>query len=248
MGKKDLLLSQQLESVLRELNAGKEESAATAAIGKSKKSANLSGALFKLLFKFWGVKIVFIALVLALVSSGGIWLFSQSTFKQESTTFVEQVQELATLATSEAYVKVVIEQEDNQLFGQDIQYNLPGTKRHLLLIVPATVIAGVDLKEISFNDIEVDEKEKKLEILLPPATLIQEPAIQMDQVITFSDNGLFREEVKWAKGFDLAAQAQEQIKKEAIEIGLLQTAEENAEKVLKEFFGNLGYSVKVAYK
>jgi hypothetical protein len=36
--------------------------------------------------------------------------------------------------------------------------------------------------------------------------------------------------------------------KESKEIGLLQTAEKNAEKVLKEFFGNLGYTVEISFK
>ena len=114
--------------------------------------------------------------------------------------------------------------------------------------MPATVIAGVDLKQVSPRDIKINDKEKELEIVLPPADFIQEPSIQMDKIITYSDEGLLRQEPKWDEGFDLGAQAQKQIKKEAKETGLLQTAEKNAEKVLKEFFKNLGYSVKVSFK
>lgn len=248
MGKKDQVSSQQLESVLKELKEGKEESAATATIGQRWKVPNHSGALFKPIFKFWGVKIILILVVLVAITSGVIWLFSGSTFKQESTIFVEQVQELAALATAEAYVYDIIEQEDNKIFGKDIPLNLPGTKRELLLVVPATVIAGVDLKDISQNDIKFNEKEKELKIVLPRATLIQDPAIQLDEVKAFSDEGLFRGEIDWAEGFNLAAEAQEQLKEKAIEIGLLQTAEKNAEKVLKEFFSKLGYSVKISFE
>src|SRR5690606_26176787 len=128
-----------------------------------------------------------------------------STFKKESTVFVENVQELSTLATAEAHVKVIIEQEDNKLFGEEINVNFPGTQRELLLVGPATVIAGVDLKGITSEDIKIDEKNKKLEMSLPPAAFIQEPAIQMEKVKTFSDEGLFRGEVKWDEGFNLAA-------------------------------------------
>ncbi len=247
MGKNNQVISQ-LESVLKELKAGEEESAATATLGQQRKVPHLSGALFKFIFKFWGVKLILIVLLLIAVLSTGFWLLSGNTLKKESTTFVEQVQELATLATAEAYVKVVIKEEDNKIFGKDIQVDLPGTKREVLLIVPATVIAGVDLKGITADDIKVDEKAKKLEIVLPPAELIQDPSIQMDKVSTFSDEGLFRGDVKWEEGFDLSAEAQDKIKKEAIDIGLLQTAEDSAEKVLKEFFSNLGYSVEVSYK
>lgn len=87
-----------------------------------------------------------------------------------------------------------------------------------------------------------------MEIVLPRATLIQDPTIQMDGVQTFSDEGLFRGEVKWDEGFDLAAEAQEEIKEEVIEIGLLESAEKSAEKVLKSFFGNLDYTVKITFR
>ena len=66
---------------------------------------------------------------------------------------------------------MILEQEDNKIFGKDIQFNLPGTKQEILLVVPATVIAGVDLKEVTSSDIQVNEEEKEIEITLPRATL-----------------------------------------------------------------------------
>ncbi|ATP42285.1 hypothetical protein CSE16_20965 [Solibacillus sp. R5-41] len=247
MSKKDEELTQ-FRSVLKELKKGEEESAATAVVGRSRGTANISGALFKLIFKLWGVKIFLFTLLLIAIISGVVWFLSGSTLKKESTTFVEQVQDLATLATAEAHIKVIIEEEDNKLFGNDISVNLPGTKREILLIVPATVIAGVDLKGITSDDIKINDKEKELGIVLPRATLIQDPTIQMDSVKTFSDEGLFRGEVQWKEGFDLAAEAQEKVKDEAIEIGLLESAEKSAEKVLKGFFSNLGYTVKITFR
>ena len=246
MSKKDEALIQ-IERVLEELKKGDEESAATAVVGQNRGNTNISGTLFKILFKFWGLKMFLIALLLIALTFGSTWLFFGSTFKNESTVFIEQVQELATLATAEAHVTVTIEEEDNKLFGNNIAINLPGTKRELLLIVPATVIAGVDLKGITSDDIKVNDDIKELEIILPKATLIHDPAIQMDDVKTFSDEGIFRGEVKWNEGFDLAAIAQKDIKDKAIEIGLLESAEKSAEKVLKGFFSNLGYTVKITF-
>ena len=246
MNNKDIALK--LENLLAELKDEKGKSISINGSGKRGKSPIIPRSLLKFIFQFWGVKILLISVLLIVVIASGYWLFSGTTFKKESITFVEQVQELATLATAEAHVKVIIEQEDNKLFGKDINYNIPGTKRELFLVVPATVIAGVDLGEVTPENIKVDDKEKRLNIVLPSATLIQEPAIQTDKVKTFSDEGLFRSEVKWDEGFDLASEAQAQIKQEVIEIGLLKTAEKNAEKVLQEFFTNLGYSVTVSFK
>ncbi len=187
-------------------------------------------------------------LVILIIASGGAWLFAGSTFKQESVTFVEHVQQLATLATAEAHMKAVIQEEDNKIFGKDIPIDLPGTKRELLLVVPGTVIAGVDLKGITSEDMEINEETKQIDITLPHAKLIQEPSLQMDQILAIDKGGIFRGDVKWDEGFALAAKAQEQIRQDAISVGLLDTAEKSAEKVLKEFFKNIGYTVNVTFK
>lgn len=247
MRKKDETVAQ-LEAILKELKTANEESVATAVVGRSRGNRNISGTLFKFLFRALGARIFLVAVLLIVVTTGSVWFLSGSTFKKESTLFVEDIKELATLATAEASVKAVIEQEDNKLFGNDIRFNIPGTKRETLLIVPATVIAGVDLKGITENDIKVNDKEKVLDILLPHADLIQEPAIQMDKLITYSDEGIFRGEMKWDEGFDIVAEAQDEIREEAIELGLLKTAEESAEKVLVGFFDKLGYTVNVTFK
>ena len=97
MNKKDEALSQ-FESVLKELKSGKGESATTAAvIGQSNANSNISGALFRLIFKFCGVKILLAVLLLIIITSGITWFFYGSTFTKESTTFVEQVREIANL-------------------------------------------------------------------------------------------------------------------------------------------------------
>ena len=143
MSKKDEALTQ-IEHVLKELKKGEEESAATAVVGQNRGNTNISGALIKLVFKLWGFRIFITAVLLVVIAFGVSWLFFGSTFKKESTIAVEQVREIAKLATAEALVTVTIEEEDNKLFGKNISVNLPGTKRDLLLVVPATVIAGVD--------------------------------------------------------------------------------------------------------
>jgi hypothetical protein len=172
-------------------------------------------------------------------------LFAGTTATSQSFSMVEQVQDLASLATAEAFVTTVIKEEDNKLFNKEISLNIPGTKRTILLIVPATVLAGVDLKSITEEQITIDEEKKKIRLTLPHAQLLQDPSIQMDKVQTYSEEGLFRGEVKWDEGFDLAAAAKEQITAEAIKLGLLEKAEESAVNVLQQFYANLGYQIQV---
>jgi hypothetical protein len=151
------------------------------------------------------------------------------------------------LATAEACIKEVIHVEDNKIFGKDIAKNLPGTKRELLLIVPATVIAGVDLKGITSKDMVINEETKEIDITLPHAKLIQEPSVQTDKILTYENGGLFRADTKMDEGIEKVAEAQEQMRQNAISAGLLDTAEKNAEKVLKEFFKNIDYKVNVTF-
>jgi|SRR5699024_8129407 len=195
------------------------------------------------------MKLFFISLLLIVLTSGITLILSGAAKKSETTIHVDQIQELAMLATAKAKVTLVKEEIDHELFGKKLPIEfIPGTKRELLLIIPATVIAGVDLKEVTSDEITINEEEKKLEIILPRATFLGEPAIDMDQIKTFSSKGLFTREIDWNEGFDLAAVAQNEIETEAIEMGLLESAEENAEKLLESFFNNLDYRVKVIYE
>ncbi len=237
----------QLERQLIELKEAQQQSAATIAIDHNSRSLSPPKGIFKSFLKVGGIKLILAMLVFLVITTGGIWLFGGSTSKQESVMFVEHVQELATLTTAKAYTKAVIHEEDNKIFSKDISINLPGTKRELLLIVPATVIAGVDLKGITSEDMVINEETKEIDITLPHAELIQDPSLQMDKIQTFVNGGLFRGDIKWDEGFNLAAKAQEQTRQEAISIGLLDTAEKNAEKALKEFFKNIGYTVNVTF-
>lgn len=69
MIKKDAAIKQ-IERVLKELEMGKEESAATAVVGQNRENSNISGALIKLLFKFWGFRIFLTALLLVVIVFG----------------------------------------------------------------------------------------------------------------------------------------------------------------------------------
>jgi hypothetical protein len=242
---------EQLERLLIELKEAEEQSAATIAVGHNSRTFSPSPpkGIFKSFLKAGGLKIilpmVILVFLIGVIASGGIRLFSVSTIKQqESVMFVEHVQELATLATAEAHMKAVIHEKEKKNF---LKMNLPGTKRELILVVPATVIAGVDLKGITSDDMVINEETKEIDIILPHAKLIQDPSLQMDKILAVDMNGLFLADIKMNEGFEKAAEAQEQIRQDAISIGLLDTAEKNSEKVLKEFFKNIGYTVNVTF-
>lgn len=241
----------QIESALKEIKKGEEESAATAiaTTRRSRKNTNVSGTLTKPTLKFPRLlKTLLIVLPLIAILVVGVWLYLKSTSEEGNIVFVEEIREIAKFATAEANLKVTFEEEDNNLFGNDIWLDLPGTKRVVKCIVPATVMAGVDLEEVTDDDIKVNEDTKEVEIVLPRATLLHEPAIINKDVEFYTDKGLFSGKVALEEQPELLAKAQEKLKERAIQSGVLETAEKSAEKALKKLLNKDGYDVKVTFK
>ena len=239
------------EQINRELNAGKGEQAST-----TMELNNSRGVRFPL-FDLYRVKkrinkkimlLLSILIVLLLVGIVGLW---KVAFPKESvvktSAYLEQMKDLSTLSTSQAFVKTILEKEDNEIFGKEIETNIPGTKRKILLVVPGTLTAGVDLSEMTEDQLKINEEEKSIHIQLPKADFLQDPSINFDEVETYSVSGIFRGDVKWEEAYSLMDEAKEIMKEEATERGILVKAEENAQKTLKEFYGRLGYAVEVSF-
>lgn len=247
MTKKDDEILAQLDAIRNELKEGKQQTASTVAVERYRKTPS-----FKLGMKKRQMKIVLLVLLFTIVGTfigiSSYKLFTGADPKVEKGSFIEQMKELSSLASSQAFVKAVIEKEDNQIFGKEITKDIPGTKRKILLVVPGTVTAGIDLENINADRVKLNEEEKTITITLPHAKIIQEPSLEFEQVQTYSVEGIFRAEVDWEEGYELAAEAKTLVKEEAIAQGLLQMAETNAEKTLKGFFSQMGYEVSVQYE
>ncbi|MCL7749211.1 DUF4230 domain-containing protein [Halalkalibacter alkaliphilus] len=244
-------MSDEKSKQVKEIEKAKAEVASAIAVNTPKQSSPFFSPK-RMLAGIWRGKVALlltmIAALLAAIIISSTSLFSGSTFQEDNAAIVDSVRDLATLATAEAHITAVLEQENNELFGKEIGFNLPGTQRKLLLIVPATVVAGVDLTQVNTMNIHIDQETGMIEMSLPRASFVQEPSIIMEQIQTFSSEGVLRGAVTWDEGFELAADAQELIKEEAVAIGLLATAEKNAGKVLSEFFANLGYEIDVSFQ
>lgn len=250
MSKKDGEMIEQLENILKELKEGKEQTAGAAAVQKGNNLLSarkfIKSELKKRSIK-WVLLVIFALIIGAGIGIGSYHHFTSSKDKMETGAFVEQINELSSLATAQAFVKGVIEKEDNEIFGKKIDANLPGTKRKILLIIPGTVTAGVNLEAIQKDDIHIDEKGKKVKITLPHAQFIQEPSIDFDNIQLYSVEGIFRSDVNWEEAYDLAGEAKKLLKKEAKTMGLMEMAEKNAEKTLKEFFAQMGYDATIQF-
>lgn len=247
MEDKDHDVIKKLDAIMHELKAGRKETASTIAAFPDKSPRFFVGKRLRT----WKSRLIIlvVAVMLIMISIAGVknYLFSERTSAVEKGSFVEQMKDLSSLASAQAYVKAVIEKEDNEIFGKKINMNVPGTKRKLLVIIPANVTAGVNLEALREKDLKINDKAKTIELVLPKAEIIQDPTLEFDQVQLFSVEGVFRDEVNWEEAYQLADEAKAQVKKEAIQQGLLQTAEKNAKKTLTEFYQQLGYHVTIRF-
>lgn len=240
----------EMEKLLEELKAQKE-SAATIVENPTRKGFGfwkVPRVLSNLRFKTFMVLAIAVLLLLAALPFAALWVIKGSTFTENKGSFLEQVQALNELSTAQAFTKVIIERQDNAVFGKEIGIDLPGTKRQLLVVVPGSVKAGVDFSQVTNADIKVDEKNKTAELTLPKAQFLGGPEILFDQVEVFSYEGLFREKADIEEAYELAETAKEMMIEEATGQGLLQLAEENAATSVKEMFGLVDFDVQVEFK
>lgn len=242
---------EEIEQLLQELKASKGETAVTMDTVRRRPFGFWRG--WKLLFSLWKRSYLIIALLILLLILSlpfvAFYMLKQgSTFTEQKGVFLEQIQDLKELATAEAYTKVIIERQDNTLFGQSIGLNLPGTKRQLLVVIPGSVKAGVNLAELTEKDVIIDEENKTAKLTLPPATFLGGAEIYFDQVEVYSYEGLFREKANIEEAYELAAEAKGLILEETAGQGVLSMAQQNAEKTLREMFSFAGYEVTIEFK
>lgn len=191
--------------------------------------------------------IAFIGLAFLISQAASLLNFIPGTQSSEQKgAFVERLKDSEELVTAEAYTKAIIDKEDYKTLLGDIK--IPGTTRQILVIFPGTVRAGLDLSQISEGDIELNEEDKTATLTVPKPIVLGEPTLNMDEVQAFSHTGLIAGNIDLSEAYDLAAEAQELMLKEASTQGLLELAETNAEKTLQEMFQLTGYDVTIEFE
>ena len=149
-------------------------------------------------------------------------------------TVVHEVRALARLETMQYSVEKVITAETGQgpfgfLFGD-----------RLLLVAHGTIIAGVDLDRVGGDDVRIDELGR-VHLDLPTAEIFI-TALDNDKTYVFDrEVGLFRKgDVQLESAARLAAE--QEMEKAAIEDGILEQAQLNAETYLYRLLRSLGFA------
>jgi len=154
------------------------------------------------------------------------------TYLPDPVTIVHEVRSLARLETIQYTLEKVITAESSQgplgfLFGD-----------RLLLVAHGYVIAGIDLAKLSPDDIKT--KDGVLYVRLPEPEIFVATLDNSKTYVYDRDKGLLTKgNYQLETGAREAAEAE--IKKSAIEDGILNTANQNAETFLYNFLKQFGY-------
>jgi hypothetical protein len=151
------------------------------------------------------------------------------------------VRDLARLESVSFHMERVLDltEKQSRLFG------LIQSEDAILLVAVADVTAGVDLGKLGANDVEVDRKERRVRIQLPPAEIFHTELDNQRTYVHTRKTGLLahRQEALEARA---RSEAERALLDAAREAGILPRAEENARRAVDRLVRSLGYdSVEV---
>ncbi len=156
---------------------------------------------------------------------------------QTSDTVVQGVRRLNELATAEMTAQVVVpEEEVARIMGQEVPEFLMGEK--VLLIARGEVEAGIDLDELSRNDVKVEEE--KVTIDLPEARILDSSLDEEKTRLYAWDRGLLTRG-DYTVVEEARREAIDRIEQAARDEDIVQEAQNNAEDSVREFLISLGY-------
>jgi hypothetical protein len=154
------------------------------------------------------------------------------TIIPDPSTNIHEVRALARLETIQYSVEKVITAET----GQDIFKALLGDR--LLLVAHGVVIAGIDMQKMNPQDLQL--QDGSLFVRLPQAEIFVATLDNQKTYVYDRQTGIFRSPDQNLE--TLARQsAENEIRKAALDDGILEQAQTNAEIYLERFFQALGY-------
>jgi hypothetical protein len=154
------------------------------------------------------------------------------TILPDPVTIIHQVHNLSRLETASYTIEKVITAESGQgafafLFGD-----------RLILVAHGQVIAGVDLSKMSESDVIVAEGGRAV-VTLPPAEVLVVTLNNQDSYVFDRDTGFVG--MNPALETEARQAAEEEILNAALEDGILETAQQNAEAYVRNLILSLGF-------
>ncbi|MEZ4370465.1 MAG: DUF4230 domain-containing protein [Polyangiaceae bacterium] len=149
---------------------------------------------------------------------------------------LESVRELSRLETVSFHMERVVELKDEQRPA----FGLLKAEDAILLVAAADVSAGVDLKGLKAEDIEVDREARRVKLKLPAPSIF---SVSLDEEHTYVHSR--STDLLAKRKLDLEGQARriavQDLEEAAKKAGILKRAQTGAQRTLESLLKSLGY-------
>lgn len=159
-------------------------------------------------------------------------LFSCENKLPGPTETVLALQNLRNLATVEYTVTKVVKAND------DIAWYKPGDRK-ILITCEAKIKAGIDLSQLTKEDIHISGKSITLHLPEPKILTVNMPPANVK--LAYQEIGFFRDEFSAAERDALVSQAEKQIWAAGESLGIIGQAKLNTQSFLTRFLATLGF-------
>ncbi len=149
---------------------------------------------------------------------------------------VTAVRDIARLDTTSFHIEKIVEATD----AQSRLWGLVEAKDALMLVAVGDVVAGVDLAKIRDDDVRLDSTTRTVHIRLPAAEVTSSTLDEVATHVYRRSTDVLAARNERLEG-DARRQAEEQMRKAAIEGGILDRARTSAERTLRSLLPSLGY-------
>jgi hypothetical protein len=149
---------------------------------------------------------------------------------------VTAIRDVARLEATSFHIEKVVEAHDEQsrLWG------LIQPKDALLLVAVGDVVAGVDLSRLGDGDVRVDARTRTLRIRLPAPEVTSSTLDERATHVYSRSTDALAERNEQLEGAARRA-AEEQMRKAAVDAGILERARASADRTLRALLRSLGY-------
>ncbi|MDP9002860.1 MAG: DUF4230 domain-containing protein [Myxococcota bacterium] len=149
---------------------------------------------------------------------------------------VTAIRDIARIETTQFHIEKVVEVSD----AQSRLWGMLEAKDALLLVAVGDVIAGVDLAKVREGDVRVDEATRSVHVSLPAPEIV---ASTLDERATHVYSRATDALAARNEQLEGAARrtAEEQMRKAALEAGILDRARTSADRTLRVLLRSLGY-------
>ena len=167
-------------------------------------------------------------------------LFSCGRKEKAEGAVVHSIQQSGKLVTAAYSLSKMVKASDNKTWYK-------AGDRRILISTEASVKAGIDLQTLGKDDVEISGEA--IRILLPSPQIFS-VSIPPEKIrVLYQDVSFFRSQFSAAEREELLRQAERQVRTVADSLGILQTAQKNAELFIRNLLQQGGYqTITIEFK